>query len=43
MKPLVARLTATQMTDIAVYIATLPRADAPRHFVSSQRQPPVPR
>jgi cytochrome c553 len=31
MKPVVARLTATQMTDIAAYIATLPRADAAPH------------
>jgi cytochrome c553 len=31
MKPVVARLTATQMTDIAAYIATLPRAEAARH------------
>lgn len=31
MKPVVARLTAIQMTDIAAYIARLPRVDAARH------------
>jgi cytochrome c553 len=31
MKPVVARLTPAQMTDIAAYVAALPRAEADRH------------
>ena len=31
MKPVVARLTPAQMTDIAAYVAALPRAQADRH------------